>query len=204
MSIRLRPGRRIGESNQLTPMRSTTMRKITASLFISLDGVVEAPETWHFPYFNDEMGQVVGSMAADADTMLLGRNTYQMFAGFWPHQGDDVEMAAQMNGVDKLVVSSTLDSVDEWQNSTLLQGDPIKELTALKTGQGKNLNIVGSITLVRSLLRAKVVDELHLLIHPIAVGHGLRLFDEGETQPLALVSATTFETGVLHTVYRPA
>ena len=180
------------------------MRKITAGLFISLDGVVEAPETWHFPYFNDEMGEVVESLAAQSDTMLLGRNTYQMFAGFWPQQGDDVELAAHMNGVDKLVVSSTLDSVDEWQNSTLLQGEPIKELTALKDGPGKDLNIVGSITLVRSLLRAKVLDELHLLVHPIAVGHGIRLFDEGETQPLALVSASTFSTGVLHTVYRAA
>jgi len=180
------------------------MRKITAALFISLDGVVEAPETWHFPYFNDEMGAAVESMAAQSDTMLLGRNTYQMFAGFWPHQGDDVEMAAQMNGVDKLVVSGTLDSVDEWQNSTLLKGDPIKELTALKDGPGKDLNVVGSVTLVRSLLRAKVLDELHLLVHPIAVGHGQRLFDEGETQPLELVSSTTFSTGVLHSVYRTA
>ncbi|GAA1611746.1 dihydrofolate reductase family protein [Kribbella sancticallisti] len=180
------------------------MRKIVASLFISLDGVVEAPDTWHFPYFNDEMGAVIGAQVADSDTMLLGRNTWQEFAGFWPQQGADVEMATQMNEVAKLVVSTTLDSVDGWQNSTLLKGDPIEELTAIKSTPGKNLNVVGSVTLVRSLLRAKVLDELHLLVHPIAVGHGVRLFDEGETQPLALVSATTFETGVLHTVYRPA
>jgi dihydrofolate reductase len=180
------------------------MRKITAGLFTALDGVVEAPETWHFTYFNDEMGAVIEALSATADTMLLGRRTYQMFAGYWPNQGDDVEMAAQMNGIAKLVVSSTLDSVDEWQNSTLLKGEPIKALEALKHEPGKNLNVVGSVTLVRSLLRAKVLDELHLLIHPIAVGHGARLFDEGETIPLELVSSATFSTGVLHTVYKPA
>jgi dihydrofolate reductase len=180
------------------------MRKITAGLFTALDGVVEAPETWHFSYFNDEMGAAIGSLAETADTMLLGRKTYQMFAGYWPNQGDDVEMAAQMNGMAKLVVSSTLDSVDEWQNSSLLKGEPIEALEALKHEPGKNLNVVGSVTLVRSLLRAKVLDELHLLIHPIAVGHGARLFDEGETIPLELVSSATFSTGVLHTVYKPA
>jgi dihydrofolate reductase len=180
------------------------MRKIVASLFCSLDGVVEAPETWHFPYFNDEMGAVVGSLSETSDTMLLGRKTYQMFAGYWPNVGPEEEMAAQMNGIQKLVVSSTLKTVDEWQNSTLLEGDPFETLTALKNEPGKNLNVVGSITLVRSLLRAKVLDELHLLIHPIAVGHGTRLFDEGETQPLELISSTTFSTGVLHTIYRPA
>jgi dihydrofolate reductase len=180
------------------------MRKIVAGLFISLDGVVEAPETWHFPYFNDEMGAVVGSLSETADAMLLGRKTYQMFASYWPNVSAEEEMAAQMNDTQKLVVSSTLDKVDEWQNSTLLTGDPIEALTALKQEPGKNLNTVGSVSLVRSLLRAKVLDELHLLIHPIAVGHGMRLFDEGETQPLELVSSSTFTTGVLHTVYRPA
>jgi dihydrofolate reductase len=180
------------------------MRKIVASLFSSLDGVVEAPETWHFPYFNDEMGAVVGSLSETSDTMLLGRKTYQMFAGYWPNVGPDEEMAAQMNGIQKLVVSSTLKTVDEWQNSALLEGEPFETLTALKHEPGKNLNVVGSVTLVRSLLRAKVLDELHLLIHPIAVGHGMRLFDEGETQPLELISSTTFSTGVLHTTYRPA
>lgn len=179
------------------------MRKITAGLFISLDGVAEAPDTWHFPYFNDEMGAAVDAQAAASDTMLLGRNTYQLFAGYWPHQPADAEGAEMMNNTPKLVVSTTLDKVDEWQNSVLLAGDPIEELTKLKDQPGKNLNIVGSIILVRSLLRAKVLDELNLLIHPIAVGHGTRLFDEGEPIPLELVSETTFSTGVLHAVYRP-
>jgi dihydrofolate reductase len=177
------------------------MRKIVAGLFISLDGVTQAPDTWHFPYFNDEMGAAVGALSAGADTMLLGRRTFEEFASYWPSATD--EMAAQMNDTPKLVVSTTLDSVDHWQNSTLVEGDPIKSLAALKDGPGKDISVVGSSTLVRSLLRAKVLDELHLLVHPIAVGHGARLFDEGETVPLELVSATTFSTGVLHTVYRP-
>jgi len=180
------------------------MRKITAGLFISIDGVVENPHEWHFPYFNDEMGAAVDAQAAAGDTILLGRRTYQMFAGYWPQQSSDTEGAEMMNDTPKLGVSSTLDSVDEWQNSSLLTGDPVQELTALKDQPGKNLNIVGSVTLVRSLLRAKVLDELNLLVHPIAVGRGTRLFDEGDPIPLELLSETTFSTGVLHTVYRPA
>ena len=86
------------------------MRKIVAGLFISLDGVVEAPDQWHFPYFNDEMGEVVGAQMAAADTMLLGRVTYEEFAGYWPHQRDDVEFADFMNDTPKLVVSTTLDA----------------------------------------------------------------------------------------------
>ena len=180
------------------------MRKIIASLFISLDGVVEAPETWHFPYFNEEMGNAVTTSAEASDTMLLGRKTWQMFASYWPAQDATTEGVQMMNDRPKLVVSSTLDSVDEWQHSTLLKGDPIETLTELKKTPGKNINVVGSVTLVRSLLRSTVLDELHLLVHPIAVGHGIRLFDDGETVPLELISSTTFTTGVLNTAYRPA
>jgi dihydrofolate reductase len=179
------------------------MTKITAGLYMSLDGVVEAPEAWHFPYLNDEMLAVVEAGLGGSNTMLLGRKTYQMFAAYWPHQGRDVVMADQMNDTAKLVVSTTLDTVDDWQNSTLLKGDPVETLTALKNQPGGKLNAVGSVTLVRSLLRAKVLDELSLLIHPIVVGHGVRLFDEGDSVTLELVSSTTFRTGVLHTIYRP-
>ncbi len=179
------------------------MRKIVAGLFISLDGVVEAPDTWHFPYFNDEMGQAVGSQMADADTMLLGRVTYQEFAGFWPDQGSDVEGADFMNDTPKLVASTTLDAVD-WQNTTLIKGDVAEALTTLKEQPGKNISITGSPTLIRSLLRDNLLDELHLLVHPIVVGHGKRLFDEGlDRLPLTLVSFTTFSTGVLSLVYAP-
>ena len=152
------------------------MRKIVAGLFISLDGVFEAPDQWHFPYFNDEMGEAVGSQMAAADTMLLGRVTYQEFAGFWPHQGSDVELADQMNNTQKVVVSTTLDAVDEWQNSTLINGNVAEELTALKRQPGKDIGITGSGTLIRSLLHDDLLDELRLLVHPIVVGGGKRLF----------------------------
>ena len=180
------------------------MRKIVAGLFISLDGVVESPDQWHFPYFNDEMGAVVGAAMAAADTMLLGRRTYEEFAGYWPHQGSDVEMADQMNRTPKLVVSTTLDRV-EWQNSTLIKGNVAEELTRLKQQPGKNINITGSGTLVRSLLRDGVLDELMLLVHPIVVGRGKRLFEDmGAQVPLTLVDSRTFSTGVLSLTYVPA
>ena len=179
------------------------MRKIVAGLFISLDGVVEAPETWHFPYFNDEMGEAVTAQMAAADTMLLGRRTYEDFASFWPNQGSDVPMADQMNGTPKLVASTTLTSVD-WQNSTLIIGTVAEELTRLKQQPGGEISITGSPTLVRSLLRDGVLDELRLLMHPIVVGHGKRLFPDGEpTTPLELVDSKTFSTGVLYLTYRP-
>jgi dihydrofolate reductase len=179
------------------------MRKIVAGLFISLDGVVEAPETWHFPYFNDEMGQIVGDQMAASDTMLLGRRTYQEFAAFWPNQGTDLPMAAEMNGVHKLVASTTLDNVD-WQNSELIHGDVANDLRRRKQEPGTDISITGSPTLVRSLLEAGVLDELRLLVHPIVVGHGKRLFVDGPTVPLKLASARTLATGVQYLTYVPA
>src|SRR5690348_9673802 len=143
------------------------MRKIVSGLFISLDGVVEAPQTWHFPYFDDEMGAAVGALMSSGEAMLLGRRTYEEFASYWPTATD--EMADQMNGTPKYVVSTTLTSAD-WQNSTLINGDVAKELTRLKEEPGGNLNITGSATLVRSLLREGLLDELHLLVHPLVVG----------------------------------
>ena len=180
------------------------MRKIIAGLFISLDGVVEAPETWHFPYFNDEMGEAVAAQAAGADTMLLGRRTYEEFAAFWPNQSSDEPFADVMNNTPKLVASTTLDRVD-WQNSTLIEGDVIDALKRIKKGPGRDISITGSPTLVRSLLRAGVLDELRLLVHPIVVGHGKRLFEaEDQSIPLSLVEAKTFSTGVQAMTYAPA
>ena len=178
------------------------MRKIVAGLFISVDGVVESPEKWQFPYFNDEMGEAVASAMAQGDTMLLGRRTYQEFAGFWPDSDDP--FAEQMNTTPKLVVSTTLDRV-EWQNSTLIRGNLAKELTKLKQQPGKNINITGSATLVWSLLRDGLLDELGLLVCPIVVGSGRRLFKDGRDQvPLQLVDSKTFSTGVLSLTYAPA
>lgn len=180
------------------------MRKIVAGLFLSLDGVMEAPDQWHFPYFNDEMGEAVVSQMAESDAMLLGRRTYEEFAGYWPQQGSDVEGADHMNNTPKFVVSTTLESA-EWQNTTLIRGNVAEELTRLKQQPGKDISVVGSATLVRSLLTAGLLDELRLLVHPIVVGHGRRLFPEGgDQQPLKLVESKTFSTGVLYLTYQPA
>ncbi|MFJ6379939.1 dihydrofolate reductase family protein [Kitasatospora sp. NPDC092039] len=180
---------------------TSTDRRITAGLFVSLDGVVEAPETWHFPYLNEEMGAVVGGMAAASDTLLLGRRTYESFAAVWPHQTG--EMADGLNAIRKLVVSTTLDKA-EWNNSTVLSGDVVAELTALKRRPGRNINVTGSIMLTRTLLRAGLIDDLHLLVHPIVLGQGIRLFTEQDRTPLRLAHSATFSTGVVHLHYQQA
>lgn len=181
-----------------------SMRKIVAGLFVSLDGVYEAPDQWHFPYFNDEMGEAVDEQIAAADAMLLGRVTYQEFAAYWPQQSnDDVDIASFMNETPKYVVSNSLDAVD-WQNSTLINGDVAQELNTLKQQPGKDIAITGSGTLVRNLLRDDLLDELRLLVHPIVVGSGKRLFEGTDQKALELVDSKTFSTGVLYLTYRPA
>ena len=176
------------------------MGSIKSNLFISLDGVIESPETWHFDYFDDEMGAVVGAAMSETDAMLLGRQTYDEFAGYWPNADPADPITAQMNGARKYVVSSTLTDAS-WENSTVITGEVAAELTALK--QDTRLSTTGSATLVRWLLEQGLVDELHLLLHPVVVGHGKKLFADGAKVPLTLVSATTFKTGVLHLVYSP-
>jgi dihydrofolate reductase len=184
------------------------MRKITAGLFISLDGVVEAPDQWHFPYFNDEMGAAVDASIGTADTLLFGRKTYDSFAGAWPEReeagGEDADFAKKLGDVRKIVVShQSLDLA--WRNSEQLQGELVEAVTALKNEPGAGIALSGSVSVVRQLLAAGLLDELALLVHPIAVRHGMRLFDEGDTTiPLRLVSSETFETGVLNLVYAPA
>jgi dihydrofolate reductase len=171
---------------------------ITAGLFISLDGVVEAPDTWHFPYFNNEMGAAVGAMMGGNDAMLIGRKTYDEFASFWPTANPDDPITAQMNGTRKYVVSTTLTD-PAWENCTVVSGDVKAEIAKLK--QDQQLGTTGSGTLVRWLLEQGLVDELHLLVHPLVVGKGKKLFDDGPQVPLKLLSSETFSTGVLHLVY---
>jgi dihydrofolate reductase len=180
------------------------MRKIVAGLFMSLDGVVESPERWQAPYFNDEMGQALGAQMAESDTLLLGRRTYQEFAAFWPNQPSDAPFAGYMNSTPKLVVSTSLDAV-EWENSTLLKGDVAEELATLKQQPGQNLNVTGSGTLVRYLLGENLLDELQLMACPVVVGRGRHLFEDGGDQKaLSLVDCGTFSTGVIQLTYRPA
>jgi dihydrofolate reductase len=171
------------------------LRKVVASEIVSLDGVVESPEEWHFPYFNDEMGEAIGEAMAASDAMLLGRVTYEGFAAFWPAQEggeDDQEIAEYMNNTPKFVVSKTLEEPLEW-------------IAKLKQQPGKDISITGSPTLVRSLLQDGLLDELRLMVHPIVVGSGKRLFEEGSDQKaLELVDSKRFSTGVLYLTYQPA
>jgi dihydrofolate reductase len=185
------------------------MRKITAGLFVSLDGVVENPQDWHFPYFNDEMGAAVSATIGAADTLILGRKTYDTFAGAWPDReaagGEDAGMAKALGDARKIVVSNRQLEFS-WRNSEQLKGDLVEAVTALKSEPGgTNIAMSGSVSVVRQLLVAGLLDELHLLLHPIALRTGMRLFDEGETPiPLTLISSEAFKTGVLNLVYGPA
>jgi dihydrofolate reductase len=184
------------------------MRKVIASEIVSLDGVVESPEEWHFPYFNDEMAEAIGKAMAASDAMLLGRVTYEGFAVFWPSQqpsDEDQETTNYMNGTPKFVVSKTLEEPLEWNNSTLIKGDVAEEITRLKQQPGKDISITGSPTLVRSLLQGDLLDELRLMVHPIVVGSGKRLFEDGSDQKaLELVDSKTFSTGVVYLTYQSA
>ncbi len=182
------------------------MRKITAGMFVALDGVVEAPDQWHFPYYNEEMAAAVDATLGASDTLLLGRKTYDSFAQAWPEReaggGDDAAFAKALGDARKIVVSrQPLEFT--WRNSELLRGDLVEAVTALKAQPGGPIAMSGSVSVVRQLLAAGLLDELHLLVHPVAVGQGMRLFGEGVPIALKLLSSQAFATGVLNLVYGP-
>ncbi len=182
------------------------MKKITAGLFISLDGVAQYPEKWHEPNFQDEeLGQWVGGKMMNADTMLFGRVTHDEFASFWPTQGEENPFAAVMNGTPKFVVSTTI-TESPWQNTTVLNGkNLVEEINKIKDGDGKDINITGSPTLTRSLIEAGLLDELSLVIDPVIVGRGARLFD-GITEKerfLTLTESKALSSGAIVATYVP-
>ena len=178
------------------------MGKIVSNFFISLDGVVEAPDQWHFPYFNDEMGAVVGAGMETSGAFLMGRVLYQEWSDYWPQQGPDVPFSTFINEIPKYVVSNTLTEA-AWNNTQLVSGDVAGELGRIKAETDGDIMISGSATLVRSLLADGLLDELRLLVHPIAVGKGQRLFEDTPTHPLELVKSETLTTGVLNLSYVP-
>jgi dihydrofolate reductase len=184
------------------------MKKISAGLFTSVDGVVGEPHTWHFPYFSDELGVAVTEQLGSADTILFGRVTYDAFAAAWPAREEageeDAPMAKMIGDARKIVVSRSPQTF-EWRNSEQLRGDLVEAVRALKNEGEGVIALSGSVSVVRQLLAAKLLDELHLFVHPVAVRKGLRLFDDAETPiPLTLLSCTAFKSGTVHLVYGPS
>ena len=181
------------------------MRRIVSNFFISLDGVVQAPNEWHFPYFSDEMGAVVAAGMGTATAMLLGRRGYDEWAAFWPNQSADTPFAATLNGMEKFVLTHRPLNEPVWENSTAVTGDAATDaIRALKAQGEGDIQMSGSAITVRWLLAEGLLDELNLLVHPLAVGHGQRLFEEGDSAKLELTSSATLPNGVVHLVYRPA
>lgn len=177
------------------------MGKIISNFFISLDGVVEAPDQWHFPYFDDQMGAAVSSGMGTTKAMLMGRKLYHEWSQYWPTSTDDPELTAFFNDIDKYVLSASMENAD-WKNTTVLSGDPA-EIRALKERTDGDIQMSGSATTARWLLANGLLDELRLLLHPIAVGKGQRLFEDTPTHRLRLTASETFESGVLNLTYVP-
>jgi len=184
------------------------MAKLISTLFISADGIAEIDPDWHFPYFDENMGRAVTEDYATSDVLLIGRATYDSFAGAWPDReaagGEDAGFAKQLGDMRKVVASrKSLDFT--WRNSELVDGDLVEAVTALKADPAvKGILIPGSISVVQQLLAAGLVDELRLLVHPVAARKGRKLFDDGEAPYHLRVTATeVYPTGVIRVIYAP-
>jgi len=180
------------------------MRKVVSWLFISLDGVVEAPGEWQSDVFDDIMIADLTAQTDAEDAMLMGRVTYQEWEPYWPASTDE-PYASHINNMPKYVVSTTLDNVEwgKWEKPTLIKDNLAEEITRLKNQPGKNIGVGGSPTLVRSLLQEGLLDELKLMVHPVVVGKGKRLFNDSDLQRLKLVASNVTGTGVVIVTYQP-
>lgn len=177
------------------------MRKVTSGMFVSLDGVAEAPDRWQGDLFDETMERAMEIAIANMDTALMGRVTYQEWQPFWP--GSSIEpYASFINNVPKFVFSKTLEGVD-WQNTTLVRGSLAEKVNELKRLPGKDIGVQGSISLQRSLIEANLLDELMLAIHPVVVGQGKRYFKDGdELKRFKLIDCQTSSTGVVMATYQ--
>ena len=181
------------------------MRKVVAGLFISLDGIAESPDQWQFDNFDEGMMAEMNAHIAEEDTILLGRLTYQEWAPYWPTSQDE-PYASHINQTPKFVVSTTLDKVEwgKYPAPTLIKGNVAQEIARLKQQPGKNIGVSGSPTLVESLVQQDLIDELTLMVHPVVVGRGKRLFKEGHPlKRLSLMSSRTTPSGVAFLTYQP-
>jgi dihydrofolate reductase len=184
------------------------MATVVSTLFISLDGVAEVDPEWHFPYFDDAMGKAVAADYANTDVLVLGRVTYDSFAGAWPERetagGVDATFAAELGDLRKIVATRGTQDLG-WRNAER-SNDIVATVAALRADDalGKVL-VAGSVSVVRQLLAAGCLDELRLLVHPVAAGRGEHLFDPGAPmQPLTLLRSAVLPTGVVHLVYAPS
>jgi dihydrofolate reductase len=192
------------------------MSKLVVAEFLSLDGVMQAPGDvdedraggfehggWQRPYFDDVAGERIGGSMAQTGSFLFGRKTYENMAAFWPTQPDDDPFAKILNALPKYVASTTLSEPLSWEPSTLLQGDVPKAVAELKEGEGGNIVVLGSGGLVQTLYENDLVDEYSLMINPIVLGSGKRLFRELPKRPLKLADSVTTSTGVVMATYVP-
>lgn len=195
------------------------MRKLSATMFMSLDGVIQAPggpgedEDNNFPYggwavtyFDDRMGAIMDEFLSEPIDLVLGRRTYDIFAGYWPQHADEQGVGVQFDRATKYVASRRAGKPNlTWERSVHLEGDAADSVATLKKGDGRNLQVHGSVNLLQTLMRAGLVDEYLLWTFPVLVGTGKRLFTEGvPAAGLTLVDTTTSTTGVVVNRYRPA
>jgi dihydrofolate reductase len=176
------------------------MRNVIVSIFVTLDGVTEAPETWSLKYWNDDIAKFKHDELFSADALLLGRVTYEGFAASWPKRKGD-PFTDRMNGIRKYVVSTTLTNPD-WNNSSHLTGDAAAEVSQLKRETGQDLLIHGSTTLVNALMPHGLIDEYRLLVYPVVLGNGKRLFRDGSTATLRLTETRPYGQNVVLLKYR--
>ena len=195
------------------------MRKLIVSEFLTLDGVMQAPGGadedrsggfehggWQQSYIDDVFGNVIVEGITGASGFVLGRKTFEIFAGYWPTAPDEEKVIADpLNNLPKFVASRTLREPLQWNNSTLIMGDLAEGVKKLKQEPGNHLLVIGSGDLVQTLIREDLVDEYRLRIHPLVLGSGARLFrEDSQKRPLTLVDSTTSSTGVVLATYRPA
>ena len=195
------------------------MRKLIINEFLSLDGVMQAPGApdedrdggfehggWQLDYFDDMFGEAVVNGFAETGGFVFGRKTYETFAAYWPTAPkEEQEVAKPLNALPKYVASRTLKDPLEWENATVLGGDVAAEVRKLKEQPGKDLAVIGSGELVQTLIENDLVNEYRLMIHPLVLGGGKKLFRDGNPKrALSLVDSKTTTTGVLIATYRPA
>lgn len=178
------------------------MRKVIVTEFMSLDGVIQDPQNWSFPYWTEEIGNFKHAELFASDAQLLGRVTYEGFAAAWPERTDEAGFADRINSLPKYVVTTTLKKA-EWNNSHIIKDNVADAIAKLKQQDGQDILVHGSPTLLKTLVKHDLVDQYNLLVYPIVLGEGLRLFDEGTKTKLKLVETKTYSSGVVGLIYHP-